>query len=67
MAAYTEETSDRLSKREIIGIALSLKNKIEVNNIANTYALEEIRKFNKNFVKLQSAFNVIKNVNKLLN
>ena len=67
MAAYTEETSDRLSKREIIGIALSLKNKIEVNNIANTYALEEIRKFNKNFVKLQSAFNVIKNFNKLLN
>ena len=67
MAAYTEETSDRLSKREIIGIALSLKNKIEVNNIANTYALEEIRKFDKNFVKLQSAFNVVKNVNKLLN
>ena len=67
MAAYTEETLDKLSKREIIGIALSLKNKIEVNNIANTYALEEIRKFDKNFVKLQSAFNVVKNVNKLLN
>ena len=67
MAAYTEETLDKLSKREIIGIALSLKNKIEVNNIVNTYALEEIRKFDKNFVKLQSAFNVVKNVNKLLN
>ena len=46
MAIYTEETFDKLSKREIIGIALSLKNKVEASNIANTYAPEEIRKFN---------------------
>ena len=33
----------------------------------NTNALEEIRKFNGNFVKLESEINIVKKVNKLLN
>ena len=48
--AITEGTLNKLSKREIIGIALSRQNKVEAYNNANTDALEEIRKFNENFV-----------------
>ena len=33
----------------------------------NTNALEEIRKFNENFVKLDSEINIVKQVNTLLN
>ena len=33
----------------------------------NTDALGEIRKFNENFVKLESEINIVKKVNKLLN
>ena len=33
----------------------------------NTDALEEIRKFNGNFVKLESEINIVKKVDKLLN
>ena len=33
----------------------------------NTDALGEIRKFNGNFVKLESEINIVKKVNKLLN
>ena len=67
IARYTEETFNKLSKREIIEIALSLKNKVEASNIANTYALEEIRKFNEKFFKLESEINVVKKVNTLFN
>ena len=66
MAAYTEGTLDKLSKWEIIGITLSPQNKVEAYNVANTDALEEIRKFNKNFVKFQSEINLVKKVNTLL-
>ena len=67
MAAYTEGTLNKLSNREILEIALLLKSKVEAYNIANTYALEEIRKFNKNFFDLESVINVVKKVNTLLN
>ena len=50
MVAYTEGTLDKLPKREIVGIVLLLQNKVEAYNIANTDALEEIRKFKENFV-----------------
>lgn len=56
-----------MSKRDVIGIALSLQNKVEAYNIPNTDALEEIRKINENFVKLESESNVVKKVNALLN
>ena len=67
MTAYTEGTLDKLSKREVIGIALSLQNQVEAYNNANTDALEEIRKFNENFVQLESKISVVKKVNTLLN
>ena len=67
MAAYTEGTLNKLSKKELIGITLSLQNKFEQYTNVNNNALEEIRKFNENFVKLESEINIVKNVNTLLN
>ena len=67
MAAYTEGTVDKLSKKELIGITLSLQNKVEQYTNVNNDALEEIRKFNENFVKLESEINIVKKVNTLLN
>ena len=67
MAAYTEGTLDKLSKKELIGITLSLQNKVEPYTNVNNDALEEIRKFNENFVKLESEINIVKKVNTLLN
>ena len=49
MAAYTEKTLDKLSKKELIGITLSLQNKVEQYTNVNNDALEEICKFNQNF------------------
>ena len=67
MAAYTEGTLDKLSKKELIGITLSLQNKVEQYINVNNDALEEIRKFNENFVKLEPEINIVKKVNTLLN
>ena len=67
MAAYTEGTLDKLSKKELIGITLSLQNKVEQYTNVNNDALEEIRKFNENFVKLESEINIVKKFNTLLN
>ena len=66
MAAYTEGTVDKLSKKELIGITLSLQNKVEQYTNVNNDALEEIRKFNENFVKLDSETDIVKKVNTLL-
>ena len=66
MAAYIEGTVDKLSKKELIGITLSLQNKVEQYTNVNNDALEEIRKFNENFVKLDSETNIVKKVNTLL-
>lgn len=54
---------DKFSKKEIIGITLSLQNKTEVYS----NALEEIRKFNEKFVKLEYAINIPKKLNTPLN
>ena len=67
MAAYTEIILDKLTKEEMIGITLYLPIKVEAYNSANTDALEEIRKFNKNFVMLESEINILKKINTLLN
>ena len=53
--------------RELIGITLSLQNKVEQYTNVNNDALEEIRKFNENFVKLESEINIVKKVNTVLN
>ena len=67
MAAYTAGALDKLSKKELIGITLSLQNKVEQYTNVNNDALEEIRKLNENFVKLESEINLVKKVNTLLN
>ena len=56
---------DKFLKREVIGITLSLQNKIEAYSIVNNRALEEICKFNQMFVKLESEINIVKHVNTL--
>ena len=67
MKAYTEGKLDKLSKKELIGTTLSLRNKVEQGTNVNANALEEIRKFNENFVKLESEINIVRQVNTLLN
>ena len=67
MAAYTAGALDKLSKKELIGITLSLQNKVEQYTNVNNDTLEEIRKLNENFVKLESEINLVKKVNTLLN
>ena len=67
MAAYTAGALDKLSKKELIGITLSLQNKVEQYTNVNNDALEEIRKLNETFVKLESEINLVKKVNTLLN
>ena len=67
MAAYIEGTLDELPKKELIGITLSLQNKVEQYTNMNNDALEEIRKFNENFAKLESEINIVKKINTLLN
>ena len=64
MAAYTEGTLDKLSKKELIGITLSLQNKVEQYTNVNNDALEEIRNFTDNFVKLESEININTRLNK---
>ena len=60
MAAYTEGALDKLSKKELIGITLSLQNKVEQYINVNNDALEEICKLNESFVKLESEINLVK-------
>ena len=67
MTAYTGGTLDKFSKKELIGITLSLQNKVEQNANVNTDALEEIFKVNENFVKCESEINMVQKVNTLLN
>ena len=57
MSAYTEEALDKLSKKNIIDLVLVLQNKLETGN---TEVLNEIRKLNANFAKLESELIVTK-------
>ena len=60
MSQYTEEALNKMLKRELIPIVLLLQNKItEDNNVM----LQEMRKFNENFAKLQAELVVTKRVN----
>ena len=60
MSQYTEEALYKMLKRELIPIVLLLQNKItEDNNVM----LQEMRKFNENFAKLQAEVVVSKRVN----
>ena len=66
MATYTNESLDKLYKRELIPIVLSLRNKLDEANNSKTELLDEIRKLNDKFDKLQSDECVTKNVDNLL-
>ena len=59
MASYTEDTLDKFSKKNVIEIALALQDKVESGN---TEILEEIRKLNHNFKKLEGELIVSKKV-----
>ena len=59
MAAYTEEALDKLSKKNIIDLLLVLQDKLE---IGNTEVLDEIRKLNAKFAKLESELIVTEKV-----
>ena len=60
MSQDTEEALDKMLKRELIPIVLSLQNKITEDNNA---MLQEMRKFNDNFAKLEAKLVVNKRVN----
>ena len=63
MATYTNESLQSMNKKDMIPIVLSLQNKLDQ---ANNKVLEEIRKLNDNFSKLESELSVTKQVNSLL-
>ena len=67
MTGYTDGTLDKSSKKELIEITLLLQNKVEKYTNVNTDALEEIRKFNENFVELEFKIDIVKRVNILPN
>ena len=64
MPQYTEEALDKLLKRELLPIVLSLEeqNRSLQNSMSevNNKVVEEMRKFNENFSKLQSELFVAK-------
>ena len=63
MSEYTEESLDKMLKRDLIPIVLNLKGTVAEKNNSNNELLEEIRKFKYNFSKLQSELAVTKQVN----
>ena len=66
MATYTNESLDKLYKKDLIPIVLSLQNKLDEANNSKTELLDEIRKLNDKFDKIQSDVCISKNVNDLL-
>ena len=63
MSEYTEELLDKMLKRDLIPIVLNLQSAKADKNNSNNESLEEIRKINDNFSKLQSEPAVTKQVN----
>ena len=63
MATYRNESIQSISKKDMIPIVLPLQKKL---NQANNKVLEEIRKLNDNFSKLESELSVTKQVSSLL-
>ena len=55
MTTYTKESLEKINKRGMINIVLSLQNKLEQ---ANKHALAEIRKLSNAFLKSQSELTV---------
>ena len=52
MVSYPKDTLDKLSKKNVIEIALALRDKVESGN---TEILEEVHKLNNNFKNLKGS------------
>ena len=63
MSKYTEGTLDKLLKKDLISIVLCQQTKMDT---ANSEIMDQIRKFNKNFEKLQCELTVANQVNSVL-
>ena len=63
MTTYTKESLEKINKRGMINIVLSLQNKLEE---ANKHALAEIPELSNAFLKSQSELTVSQQVNSLL-
>ena len=63
MSKYTEETLDRLLKKDLISMVLSQQAKMDA---ANSQIMDQIRKLNEDFEKLQFELTVAKQVNSVL-
>ena len=67
MGTYTNESLQNINKKDMIPIALSLQSKLDEAKLeANNKVLEEIRKLNDSFSKLESELSVTKQINSLL-
>ena len=65
MATYTNELLGKLYKKDLISIVLFLQHKLDKTSNSKTESLDEIRKLNGKFDKLQSDNCISKNVNDL--
>ena len=63
MSIYTEEALDKLNKKELITICLSLQSKVES---ANNKILDQERLLNQKFSQLESENSIVKQANSLL-
>ena len=63
MATYTNESLDKLYKKDLIPIVLSLQNRLDEANNSKTELLDEIRKLNDKFDELSSDVCISKNFN----
>ena len=63
MSEYTEESLNKMLKKDLIPNVLNLQSKIAQNNINSNELLEETRMFNDIFSKLHSELALIRKVN----
>ena len=63
MSEYTEESLNKMLKKDLIPNVLNLQSKIAENNINSNEILEETRMFNDIFSKLHSELALIRKVN----
>ena len=66
MATHTNNLLDKLHKKYLIPIVLSLQNKLDELNISKSELLDAIRKLNEKFNQLQSDVYITVNVYNLL-
>ena len=63
MSEYTEESLEKIVKRDLISISLTFQSRMAGKNNNNNEIVEEMRKFKDNFSKPQSGLPVSKCVN----